>query len=140
MNKNNLILVSIILVIVAGVGGFLGGMTYQKSQRPGLGAQLSRGNFQGRFGNQGSRPVLGQVVSIGDKSVTVKMQDGSTKIVIISGSTSINKAAQGTISDLKEGTTIAAFGTANSDGSITAQNIQINPTRGFRMPNPSPTK
>jgi len=55
------------------------------------------------------------------------LADGSSKIVLISDSTQINQATTATSVDLKMGITIAAYGTANSDGSITAQSIQINP-------------
>ena len=134
VNKNTILIVAIILIIVAGVGGFFGGIQYQKSQRASLASgQFTRGTgqFAGRFGggagNGANRPVLGQIVSSDERSITVKMSDGSTKIVILSSTTSINKADKGSVSDLKTGETVAAFGTANSDGSITAQSIQLNP-------------
>lgn len=47
----------------------------------------------------------------------------------------INKATTATKSDLKTGEKVAVFGTPNSDGSVTAQSIQLNPM--FRGPNPS---
>lgn len=134
VNKNTILIVSVILIILAGGGGFFGGMQYQKSQRGTLaGGQFTRGTGAGRFGggaggaNGANRPVLGQIVSSDDKSITVKMSDGSTKIVILSSSTSINKADKGSAADLKIGETVAAFGIANSDGSITAQSVQLNP-------------
>jgi hypothetical protein len=137
-NKNMIIIVAAVLVIVAGAGGFFGGMQYQKMQRATLanGQFRAGGQFAERFGQNGQtmRPVTGQIVSVGSDTMTVKLSDGSTKIVILSSSTSINKAATGSASDLKTGETIAAFGTANSDGSITAQSVQLNPTqRGVMM-------
>jgi hypothetical protein len=135
MNKNTLMVIGVILIIVAGVGGFFGGVFYQKSQRPnlfanGAGGQMrGNGQFVGRFGgaNNSSRPVIGKIISVDQNGMTVKMTDGNTKIVIVSSNTLVNKAATGSKSDLKTGETVAAFGTANSDGSITAQNIQLNP-------------
>jgi len=130
--KNNLILGLIVSLIVGGVVGFFGGMQYQKSQRP----NFAQGNFVGRengqlgqrFGANGAnRPVTGEIISADDKSITVKMQDGSSKIVILSDTTSINKQATGTKDDLKTGTNVAVFGSSNSDGSVTAQSIQLNP-------------
>lgn len=53
------------------------------------------------------------------------MQDGSTKIIILSDQTVINKSSEGSKSDLKTGERVTTFGTENSDGSITAQNISI---------------
>ena len=136
--KNTNLILAVVLIILAAGAGFVGGMQYQKNQIPSFGSgqfgsRAAGGAFAGRSGNaQGTRPVTGQIVSVDSNSMTVKMQDGSTKIVILSSSTSINKAAQGSKSDLKVGVNVAAFGTANSDGSITAQSIQLNPTmRGF---------
>lgn len=136
MKKNTLIIIGIILIVVALGGGFFAGVQYQKTQRGSFANGQFRmngqaGNFQrsGQGGSfQGTRPVSGEIVSADDKSVTVKLLDGSTKIVILSGNTLINKAATGTKADLVKGAKVAAFGTANSDGSITAQSIQLNPT------------
>jgi hypothetical protein len=131
--KNNPVVVSIIVAVVVGAAAFFGGMKYQQSQTPAGGQFAGRSNGQGRpsssggrFGN-GGRPVMGDILSVDDKSVTVKMSDGSTKIVILSASTSINKAAEATKTDLTVGTRVGVFGMQNSDGSVTAQNIQINP-------------
>ena len=57
----------------------------------------------------------------------MKLPDGSTKIVFYSGTTTIDKTAQGTSTDLKTGETVAVNGSANSDGSITAQRITVRP-------------
>jgi hypothetical protein len=83
-------------------------------------------NINGMRG--GFRPSVGEVLSVDDKSVTIKMQDGSTKIVLLSTATTYSKSNSGTKSDMTTGTTIAVFGTENSDGSLTAQNVQLNPT------------
>ena len=132
--------VVIIALVVAGAA-FFGGMKFQQSKSSGNTQfrQFQRGpngqngpsrqgggNVQGRFG--GGRPVMGEIISKDDNSITVKMQDSSTKIVILSNSTSINMASEGTKSDLTEGTKVGVFGNENPDGSVTAQNVQINPT------------
>jgi hypothetical protein len=131
MKGNNNLILTIILVLVVGAIAFFGGMQYQKMQRPNFangqfaGRGGANGNriFQGRAGN--NRPVAGEILSTDDNSITVKMPDGSTKIVILSDQTTINKASTGAKSDLKKGERVTAFGTANSDGSITAQNVSI---------------
>lgn len=140
--KNANILAIALLVIGLGAG-FFGGMQYQKSQRGQLGANGQPNNQQGRrvgMGQNGAnRPVAGSIISADDKSITVKLADGSSKIVLLSDQTQINKAEVAVKSDLKAGETVAVFGSANSDGSVTAQNIQLNPqTRGFGTPSASP--
>ena len=131
--KNNSMLVTAIIAILVGVAAFFGGMKYQQSKAPVTG-QFARsfGSGQGRpagsggrFG--GNRPVVGEILSADDKSITVKMADGGSKIVILSSTTQINKAAEATRADLTVGTRVGVFGSPNSDGSITAQNIQLNP-------------
>lgn len=119
---------------MVGAGAFFAGMKYQQSKQPAFsrqfagqqGARTGQGQVQGN--RQGLRPVNGEIISKDDKSITVKLQDGSSKIVLISDKTSINKATEATIDDLKSGEKVAVFGQENSDGSVTAQNIQLNPT------------
>lgn len=126
----------IIIGVVIAAGAFFGGIKYQESKSgnsfvQGVNGQRSgrfmMGNGQNRGMNQGMRPVAGEILSTDETSVTVKMMDGSSKIIILSDKTTINKAAIGTKSDLKTGETIAVFGSQNSDGSVTAQSIQLNP-------------
>jgi len=120
--KNKQLIITLVVVLMVGAIAFYGGMQYQKSQR----GSFAGGQFANRNGAQvNNRPVSGDIISQGDASITVKMQDGSSKIIILSDKTVINKASIGAKSDLKTGEKIIAFGTTNSDGSITAQNISI---------------
>jgi len=134
MNKNTMILVAVVLIIIAAGGGFFGGMMYQKSQTPSFG-MMGRGNFAGRLGGQNGqngqnsnfRPVRGQVLSMDNNSLTVKISDGSTKLVVLSSSTTFVQSTKAALSDIKTGDTVNVVGTQNSDGSVTAQDVQINP-------------
>lgn len=144
------ITISIIVAIIFTGAGFFGGMQYQKSKTPTFTGRVGNGQFgPGQGFNRGSgngnsqmrngfRPVSGEITSVDDKSITVKMEDGSSKIVILSDKTEINKADTATKDELKTGTRVAVFGTTNSDGSVTASNIQLNP-RIF-APSPTPGK
>ncbi len=137
MKNSKLITIGIVALIIGGAAGFFGGMYYQKSQ------VSQRANFQfgqnrqgvggfrmGMMGGQnGTRPIAGEILSTDQGSITVKLPDGQSKIVILTDKTLINKAATGSAEDLKAGVTVAVFGPANSDGSTTAQNIQIRPSR-----------
>lgn len=144
--KNNLVMGVIAALVLGGVVGFFGGMQFQKSQRPNiLNGQFQRGNPQGiTTGNNnsmGQRPTFGEIISKDDKSITVKEQDGSTKIIILSEKTSINKQALGTFEDLKIGEKVSAFGTSNPDGSVTALSIQLGERLGGGGMGPqTPTK
>lgn len=141
--KNNYI-VTVVLVIIVGAAAFYGGMQYQKMQRPSFG-QFGGGrgqngqNIRFRNGANGGGMVTGEVTGRDANSITVKMPDGSSKIVILSGSTTINKQAIGTKDDLKSGEKVAVFGTTNSDGSVTAQSIQLNPQVRMFRGGPTPT-
>lgn len=141
--KNSAI-VTVILVIIVGVAGFFGGVKYQQSKQPTFSRQF--GNSQGFMGANGGQQnriragggqVIGEIINQDDKSITVKLQDGSSKIVLFSDTTTINKATAGSKSDLVVGERVAVFGTTNSDGSVTAQNIQLDPI--FRSPTGTPS-
>lgn len=126
MNKN--ILITLVLVLIVGAGSFYAGIKYQQSKIP------TRGQFVQRFGgpdesgtNMGFQPVNGEIISSDDNSITVKLQDGSSKIILLSDSTIINKSESGSKEDLKTGEKVMVSGDTNSDGSISAQTIQLNP-------------
>lgn len=127
--KNNIIAIVVIVVLLAGGGGFFAGMKYQQSKSPRFGNFSGDGvrQFQQRAGS-GLRPVNGEIIGVDDKSITVKLSDNSSKIILLTDTTALNKSTEGSREDLKVGERIAAFGTENSDGSITAANIQLNPT------------
>jgi Cu/Ag efflux protein CusF len=141
-NKNNFMVTIIVAVIVAAVA-FFGGMKYQQMQvtagvsangsqygqgGQGQGGQGGQGGARrGQFGNRNGGATVGEVVSLDANSITVKLQDGSSKIVNIAATTTYSKTDTASSTDVKSGDRIAAFGPSNSDGSITAQNIQLNP-------------
>lgn len=139
--KNSLI-IGIVAAVVFGAAGFFGGIQYAKSQNSRSPGQFQGGRFNGngtgRGGRDGNgsggnfRPVVGEIVNQDDKSMTVKIQDGSTKIVILSATTTYSQMQTADKSDLKVGSRVGVFGTTNPDGSVTAQNIQLNPL--FRGP------
>jgi len=132
--KKNLILILIALIII-GAGGFLGGMKYGESQAlKNLTPEKMREIFQQRgqtfqrgqvFQGQRQGFLSGQVISKDERSLTIKLPDGSTKIVFISQSTQISKSTEGSIEDIEIGKEISVTGTQNTDGSLTARRIQI---------------
>lgn len=133
----------IIVVIVVGVGAFYGGMKYGQSkgsQSAGSFVNLTPEQRQARLQQFGAGGVgaqrgtqtnggfaSGEIISKDDKSITVKLQDGGSKIIFFSDTTEIVKLASGTLGDLEVGKTVSVNGKANQDGSVTAQSIQIRP-------------
>ena len=125
----------IAVTLIVGVGAFYGGMKYaenkatasrqQRAQQfsGNAGVGFSGGTGGGQRGGGGF--ISGEILSKDDKSVTVKLQDGGSKIVFLSDSMKITKSTDGALSDLEVGQTVSINGTANSDGSITAQTIQL---------------
>lgn len=150
-NKSNIIIFILIVIIVA-VAAFFGGVKYQdvhaakSSGDMMFGTQGQRGQFVQRFGGArsgrfaGGGAVMGQIVSADTNSITVKMDDGSSKIVNFSSSTKISKTDTASASDLKTGQKVAVFGTTNSDGSVSAENIQLNPQTFMKKGSPTPTQ
>jgi hypothetical protein len=124
------------VVIVAG-GAFYAGTVYGKGGGRSMGqfgptnvAFNGNGQFRGGTGARGSGLTAGDIISKDASGVTIKMQDGSTKIIVLAPSTTITKSAAGTLEDLTVGTSVAITGTTNSDSSVTAQMVQIRPA-GF---------
>lgn len=119
--KNTLLVSVLGAVVFGGAVGFFGGMQYQKSQMP----TPTPGQFARRNNQNGAGAVRGQILSIADTTMTVKLADGSSKIVLLSNNTAINEATTATKSALQTGKQVVVIGTTNSDGSVTAQNIQL---------------
>lgn len=141
------IIITVIVALIVGAAAFFGGMKYQQTQATSANAQFAQGTGRfggaGRFGARagGGMATVGKIVSADSNSITVQLQDGSSKIINYSGSTKIVKTQTGSSTDLSNGTEVAVFGTTNSDGSVTAQNIQINPMTMFRArPTGTPTQ
>lgn len=125
----------LVLVVILVGGAFSGGMAFAKSKAsvPG-GFPGGMGNFSsggpGKMSG-GARSAGGftggEVLSVDDRSVTVKLPDGGSKIVFYSASTEITKSVTGAAADLFVGGQIISTGMTNTDGSVTAATIQIRP-------------
>ncbi len=144
MSKNTII--TIVLVILASGVGFFAGSKYQSSRNPfankafgdgqnfqfkgGQGVKVQNGQAGQKVAFRGGQ-VMGEIISLDDRSLTVKMPDGSSKIVLFTDTTTYAKSADAVKTDLKTGDTVAVTGETNSDGSVSATNIQLNPA--FKM-------
>lgn len=131
------IYVEIILVLVIGAGAFFGGMKYQQSKTPAPSARFAgaadlQGAARFRNGQLGAQPgtgfITGQIISLGAGSLTIQIpNNGGSKIVLYSSTTPIMKTTEGTASDLTSGANVQVTGKTNTDGSVTAQSIQLRP-------------
>jgi hypothetical protein len=143
------IIITVVVALIVGGAGFFGGTVYEKSSLTSQGllrttnrgqagqGQTGQGQATGqnrgggagfRGANGGEGFVSGQITAKDDKSITVKDREDSLKIVFFSDSTQVGKTTQGSALDLNNGEQVMVNGAANSDGSISAQNIQIRPT------------
>lgn len=143
------IIVPLVIAIIFGASGFYGGMKYQQTKSiSGFSREFGTRTFgrgqggnvmmKGQSGTQGSmrmgfRPILGEIISADDKSITVKLTDGSSKIVMLSDKTTINKAESATKDELVKGTKVSVFGQEDADGIVSAQSIQLNPTSMMKL-------
>lgn len=133
---NKFIPIAVIIAIVFAAAGFYGGMQYGSSKNSSKFPMT--GNRQGGIGGataNGGSIAYGSIVSVDSTSMTVKMNNGGSKIVFFSSSTKISKNADALASDLAAGQTVMASGTSNSDGSISAVAIQINPQAQMNLQN-----
>jgi hypothetical protein len=123
----------VILVVVAVVfagGGFFGGMKYQASKTP---APVSRSGAAGAFagrraggtGGANASFISGQVLSVNGSTITVQLMSGGSQVAVLAPSTQYRKAVDGSSSDVTVGSNVTITGTTNSDGSLTAQSVQI---------------
>lgn len=136
MKDSKIVFITLAVALIVGAGSFFGGMKYQQAKgaafvRNGQFAQGMRNGEKLQIANggpmRGFRPVVGEIIASDEKSITVKLADGSSKIVLISESTKINKASEAGKEDLKSSEQVAVFGTENADGSVTANTVQLNP-------------
>lgn len=137
-DKMKISIVAIILIAIS----FYSGMKFDQSQsasvrnafiQRGAGA---RGDFAGAQGSMRGNGgfISGEVLSIDATSITIKLKDGGSKIIFVSNSTSILKSDAGTLADISIGKQVTITGSANPDGSVTAQSIQ------FRQPTSQPAQ
>lgn len=131
MNKKNIIKVVVVLVVV--LAAFYGGTLYGKNHQNKFPARNQPGfmgmrNGDRAFGMGMASFISGQIISKDDKSVTIKLPNGGSKIVFFDTNTKVLKYIPGAVTDLAIGTDITVTGTPNSDGSLNASSLQIRPT------------
>ncbi|MCX6781203.1 MAG: hypothetical protein NT003_03780 [Candidatus Magasanikbacteria bacterium] len=148
MEKNNVYVIGIILAVVIGGGSFFAGTKYGASSaatsKAALSAQRGAGGGAGRRGGMaggaGAGFVSGKILSKDATSLTVQLQDNSSKIVYFSSSTSVGRMTTGTVDDLSVGTNVTVTGDATLDGIVTAKTIQVRPEHPAGAQNSAPNQ
>ncbi|KKU78571.1 MAG: hypothetical protein UY04_C0033G0007 [Parcubacteria group bacterium GW2011_GWA2_47_7] len=149
MNNQKFIVGLVVSAIVFGGGGYYFGTKKASAATTSFaganGAYADRQGGAGAGGVAGARVARtgggfsgGEVINIDTQSITVKTQDGSSKVVFYSPTTQISMMAAGTITDVSAGKNIMVTGNANPDGSITAESIQLRPEGFARQNNGAP--
>src|SRR6266404_7657982 len=99
MNKITTIIIGIVLIGAS----FFSGVKYAQSKTPIRGnfTTFGSGSQRGTRGNPNVGGVInGDIIAKDNSSITIKMRDGSTKIIFVSDSTNVMKFVQGNLSDL----------------------------------------
>ncbi len=124
----------VLVVIVSFTLGFYGGGVYQDSNTSAGMTEQSERQMRFQGGANGSprgmsrSPLLtGEVIAKDDTSLTLKLRDGGSKIVFYSPKTTTTKTATTSVNEIVLGAIISVNGNANTDGSLTANAIQLNP-------------
>lgn len=129
------------IVVLSLVAGFFGGIYYQKNQsvsnigmtRAGRNNAFNqdRGAGMGMNNRPGSDMrggvISGEISAKDEGGMTIKMADGSSKIILINNDTKYTISSEADSTKVVVGEKVAVFGESNSDGSVTASSIELNP-------------
>ena len=120
----------IVIALIIGIGiGYAGSSAF----RPSATAQNARGSFSGMNGGArggiggGGGLLSGTVAKEDSGSITLNTRDGSSRVVLITPATTVQKSVNGSLTDVAVGSTIFVTGATNSDGSVSATSIQLRP-------------
>jgi Domain of unknown function (DUF5666) len=137
IKKYKIHIIWFLAVVVAFAGGMYVSSMNSSAANPnaagGVAAAGRRGGFAGRVGTgtgaggfgAGGGFAMGQILSKDSDSFTVQLPTGNSEIVFYSSSTQIIKPTAVSADALTTGTNVMIGGSTNSDGSVTAQTIQI---------------
>ena len=131
MSKNNIITIIIGIAIIAS-GAFYGGIKYDQNHTNANRAQFGqglRGAGRGMAGGIRGGFTVGEIISKDATSLTVKLASGGSRIIFLTDKTPVGKSVQGSTADLTPGQQVMVTGSTSSDGSVTAESIQIRPTQ-----------
>ena len=128
MKKYSIHIIWAVIVVVALVGGIFYGKSSAASRRQGRSSRLDTRRFC-LYGGRGF--CLGSDHFRRREQHDGLAPNGNSQVVFYSSSTQVMKPTIVPASTLGAGTRVMIGGTANSDGSLTAQSIQVQTGSGF---------
>jgi hypothetical protein len=110
---------AVVLALVAFGGGYA--VANATSTKP------TARTFAGANGQTGGGGASGTVASVSAGQMTVTTQAGSSRIVLLTPTTTVTKVTSSAVavSDIANGSQVTVIGTANPDGSVTATQVVI---------------
>ncbi len=136
MNRPLAFVVAVVVAaLVFAAGGFVAGMTIGKGQAPEA-STPGRGAATRQSANPGRNATSGQVLNVGDGTVTIQLgTDLGSRILLVSPTTRIVRTTETEVklNDLKVGDRVTVLGQENADGSISAQAIVIGGANVFQQ-------
>ena len=118
-------IISLIIIAVA----FYGGLRYGRSGTSSIGSNnrsfSGQGGLTRRSFNNSGGVIRGDIIKKDSQSVVVALPVGGSQIIWYSTSTQVQKTIAATVDDLSIGQTVMINGSANSDGSLSANSIQL---------------
>lgn len=129
MKKYLVHIVWLVVALIALGGGFFWGKASSAASRGSFASAAgvygsSTRRFAGAGGTSGGF-TTGQIASFGSGSMTLQLSNGNSEVVFYSSSTPVTEPTMVSPNTLTVGTNVMVGGTANSDGSLTAQTIQV---------------
>ena len=134
LNKKTIVIIAAALIVVSGITGFLIGKNTAKPKfnknQIGLNGQFPGNNLGGsritRGGNFGGTGMFqGEVLSKDASGITLKLNDGGSKVIIVPESANVYKMGKAAINDIEVGQSVSISGKQNEDGSVECRSIQI---------------
>ena len=117
----------VIAIVALGGGFFWGKASGGASRAAGFAGAYSSSTRRTVGGATSGGLVIGAIATIDSSSITLQLANGNSEVVFYSTSTPVSEPTTVSAKTLKVGTTIMVGGTSNSDGSLTAQTIQVRP-------------
>lgn len=115
----------VIAIIALGGGFFWGKASGAASRAAGFAGAYSSSTRRTAAGAAGGGLVTGAIATMGSSSITLQLANGNSEVVFYSTSTSVSEPTMVSVNALKVGTNVMVAGMSNSDGSLTAQTIQV---------------